>query len=75
MLASTIRFSNHYQTPPHTRQQYCQQRVGLGPVEPHVVIPGPNSVLALSATPHHRHPRHITPTTLVGRATNVMFHP
>ncbi len=58
MLASTIRFSNHYQTPPHTRQQYCQQRVGLGPVEPHVVIPGPNSVPVLPRPHPHTSSRH-----------------
>jgi len=75
MLASTIRFSNHYQTPPHTRQQYCQQRVGLGPVEPHLRFQDPTACLSypppIPPSPEAHDPDNAGWTS----EKNVMFHP
>ena len=76
MLASTIRFSNHYQTPP-TSHHVSRGPHGLGrsvKLKPHptiagwFVIPGPNNVSASYTPTNHRHTRHIPRTTLCGRA-------
>jgi hypothetical protein len=70
MLASTIRFSNHYQTPPTSSHEPVTTTWQVGPVSRNhthtgFVIPGPNNVPVLA----HRITRVVkahTLTTLVG---------
>src|SRR5699024_5071067 len=53
MLASTIRFSNHYQTPPRNQQHQLPAPDRVGPVGSNhthtgFVIPGPNNVFVIT---------------------------
>ena len=75
MLASTIRFSNHYQTPPPTAAEPAVVGVGLVTCETTFVVPGPNSVPVLSRPSLPR--SHGTNRTTTRRMSEryVMFHP
>src|SRR5699024_1325662 len=59
MLASTIRFSNHYQTPPTSSHEpvTTTQQVGLS------AVPTPTTGLAIPAPNNVPAPAHPTPST------------